>query len=72
MPKGKTSNWIRAQIFEPFYLGKRGIEIVVWPKHYKQHSGTVKISVGGITWQGYNMKKPIRISWEKLQEIAEG
>ena len=71
MPKGKTSNWIKAQIFEPFNLGKRGIEIVVWRKYYKQHSGTVRITVGGITWQGYNMKKPVRISWAKLQEIAE-
>ena len=53
-------------------LGKAGIKIVVWDKWGKTRRGTAIVSVGGIRWSGYMMKKPIRISWDHLQEFAEG
>lgn len=37
----------------------------------KTRRGTAIISVGGIRWSGYKAKKPIRISWDELQDFAE-
>ena len=71
MAKGKPKKWITAQIEEPIPLGKAGITVVVWDKWGKTRRGTAIISVGGIRWSGFKMKKPIRISWEALQEYAE-
>ena len=72
MAKGRPNKWATAQIIEPLPLGKAGIRIVVWDKRAKTRRGTAIVSVGGIRWRGYKMKKPIRISWERLQELAEG
>jgi hypothetical protein len=72
MAKGKPKKWITAEIIEPVPLGKAGIKVVVWDKWGKTRRGTAIVSVGGIRWSGYMVKKPIRISWEQLQEFAEG
>jgi hypothetical protein len=71
MAQGKPKKWITAQIVAPVLLGKPGIEVVVWDKWGKTRRGTAIVSVGGIRWSGFKMKKPIRISWEELQEFAE-
>ena len=71
MAQGKPTKWITAEIRESVPLGKAGIKVIVWDKWGKTRRGTAIISVGGIRWSGYKMKKPIRISWEKLQGFAE-
>jgi len=70
--QGRPKKWISAKILESIDLGKAGIEVVVWDKWGKTRRGTAIVSVGGIRWRGYMGKKEIRISWDKLQEIAEG
>lgn len=63
--------WITAELREPVSLSKAGIKIVVWDKWGKTRRGTAIVSVGGIRWRGYKAKRVIRISWNKLQELAE-
>jgi hypothetical protein len=72
MAQGRPKKWITAEIVEPIPLGNAGIKIVVWDKRGKTRRGTAVVSVGGIRWIGYKMQKPIRISWDDLQEFAEG
>lgn len=72
MAQGKPKKWVTAQIIEPLRLGKAGISIVVWDKWGKTRRGTVIVSVGGLRWLGYKMQKPVRISWEKLEQYALG
>jgi hypothetical protein len=70
--QGKPKKWITAQIVKPVLLGKPGIEFIVWDKWGKTRRGTAIVSVGGIRWKGFKGKRWFRISWEKLQEFAEG
>jgi len=72
MAQGKPKKWITAKIAEPVALGTTGIKFVVWDKWGKTRRGTAIVSVGGIRWSGYKVKKPVRITWEELQEFAEG
>ncbi|HPW20974.1 MAG TPA: hypothetical protein PLE61_09170 [Vicinamibacterales bacterium] len=72
MAQGRPKKWISARILESVYLGKAGIEVVVWDKWGKTRRGTAIVSVGGIRWRRYKGKKAISISWDKLQEFAEG
>jgi len=72
MAQGKPKKWITAEIAAPVALGTAGIKFVVWDKWGKTRRGTAIVSVGGIRWSGYKVKKPVRITWEELQEFAEG
>jgi hypothetical protein len=71
MAKGKPTKWATATVSEPIYLGKAGIEIIIWDKYKKTNTrrGTAVISVGGIRWKPYKAQKYRRITWDQLSEI---
>ena len=48
MARGRPTKWATAKITEPIYLGRSGIEVVVWDKYKKKRRGTIVVSVGGI------------------------
>jgi hypothetical protein len=66
MPTGRYSKWAKASLKEPVWLGKEGIEIVIWDKYGRTRKGTVIVSIGGIRWYPFKAKKPIRLSWAKM------
>jgi hypothetical protein len=71
MAMGRPRKWATARITEPVELGKSGIEIVLWDKWGRQRMGTVIVSVGGVRWYPYKAKRPYRVRWDKLTELAE-
>jgi hypothetical protein len=71
MASGRPKKWVTATISEPIALGKTGIRLVIWDKWGRTRHGTVIVSVGGIRWYPYKAKKPTRISWNRLTEIAD-
>jgi hypothetical protein len=71
MAKGKPKKWITAQIAEAVILDKSGIKIVVWDKRGKSCRGTAIVSAEGIRWNGFKMKKWVRIPWKEFQDFAE-
>jgi hypothetical protein len=71
MPQGKPKKWATAKVSEPIYLGKAGLEVVIWDKWGRTRKGTAVISVGGVRWYPYKAKKPYRITWDALSAYFE-
>jgi hypothetical protein len=71
MASGRPGKWVSASVSEPIWLGKAGIEIVIWDKYRKKRLGTALVSVGGIRWKPYKAKNWHRISWDRLGEMAD-
>jgi len=52
MAKGRPNKYATATVSEEIYLGKAGIEVVIWNKYARRNRprGKAVISVGGIRW----------------------
>ncbi len=69
MAKGKPQKWVSAKISEDITLGKAGLRVVIWDKWGRTRRGKAIISVGGIRWYPYKVKKPYRKNWNQLDEF---
>ncbi len=72
MAHGRPKRWAIAKIAEPIYLGKAGLEVVIWDKWGRNRKGKAIISVGGIRWYSYKAKKYYKITWDEFSEHLEG
>jgi hypothetical protein len=71
MARGIPSKWIEVKVNEPFYVGKRGIQIKVWKKREHSKRGIFYVTVGGLWWREHEKKNWKKISWDKLVEVFE-
>lgn len=60
-------------MLEPVEIGKRGVEFKVWRKWKKKDklSGTLVVSVGGLSWYPANAKIRKFRSWDDFAEAME-
>ena len=71
MARGIPSQWIEVSVHEPFYVGKRGIQIKVWKKREHSKRGIFYVTVGGLWWREHEKKNWKKISWDKLVDVFE-
>jgi len=69
MAQGRPKKWATAKISESIFLGKAGIEVVIWDKWGKTRRGKAIISVGGIRWYPYKAQKYRRVTWDDLDKM---